>query len=665
MDRPLLRKNLSVGIRSGGGSEITTTLFRNADFILPEPGIYTMEGPNQCGKSILIKSIVGALPKDCYRHNPDSARVEVSWKDAVQQVSSVREAHALGLAAVFQEESLTPSMTIGEHVDMLLSLHAATSNYRAIVDAIIRRFEPIKFLLGPDLFQRAKDAVLSRCFHQTIVKEKESAHRVSRLSEAFGGVGETLLDKFPSELSGGARAIARILIALCNPNIKILFLDEAFSHVDRTTWPKIVQSLINISKAEHLSVVAVTHLEEEILQWQPTARFIVRDMNVVVLESLRSAHLVRGIPTLQPTVPIYVVPSHPITRGLSRRPGRPLLITSKSLRNKCQTPLEDMLQTAKQLSSDNNAIIVETVGNEEGKSWTEVGRLVEEIFTGLGPNPQISYIFVAGAGALLNVGCLVAGLIYRGRIPVVVVPTNLTSIADVAIGSKSSVNVAASNGESYKNALGLYQNPSAVVLDSRFVETLPAAEKRNGLIEPLKHAILQDPEMFKKVSRLIASKDPNPQECYEIAVDVMKLKGDILGRYPWEDRFGRILRYGHLFAHAAERASKFAIHHSKSVLWGILVEAKASAAAEVYEQIKSVAREFDRFNKIDIDAFSLLEIERELAKDPYCSAPYDLISVSSIGMYGRSVGQDLVYSRVPPDVLRRAMADVTREMRPL
>ena len=65
-------------------------------------------------------------------------------------------------------------------------------------------------------------------------------------------------DKYPSELSGGMRQRAALIITLAT-NPKILLLDEAFSALDYQTRIMVTNDIYSILRKENITAIIVTH----------------------------------------------------------------------------------------------------------------------------------------------------------------------------------------------------------------------------------------------------------------------------------------------------------------------------------------------------------------------------------------------------------------------
>ena len=71
-------------------------------------------------------------------------------------------------------------------------------------------------------------------------------------------------------------------------------------------------------------------------------------------------------------------------------------------------------------------------------------------------------------------------------------PTTLLAMIDSSIGGKTGVNL--SQG---KNLVGAFKQPTVVVTDTSTLSTLPEAEIHVGMAELIKHAVIDDAELFE------------------------------------------------------------------------------------------------------------------------------------------------------------------------
>src|SRR5690606_20666372 len=91
------------------------TIFKEGtSFSIQRIGIYTLEGKNRSGKSVLIRYIMGALVNGILHEN--KATVHIKGFNGPQKIRNVREALRHGLVAVFQDDTLIPTMTVKEQL---------------------------------------------------------------------------------------------------------------------------------------------------------------------------------------------------------------------------------------------------------------------------------------------------------------------------------------------------------------------------------------------------------------------------------------------------------------------------------------------------------------------------------------------------------------------
>ena len=180
-----------------------------------------------------------------------------------------------------------------------------------------------------------------------------------------------------------------------------------------------------------------------------------------------------------------------------------------------------------------------------------------------------SYVFVIGGGAILDLVCFAASTAHRG-IRHVRFPTTTLSQGDGGVGVKNGVNFFGK-----KNWLGSFSVPFAIINDFAFLESLPDRERRNGIIEAIKVALIRDRNFFEEIETMapaLAALEQTAlervvQRSAELHVDHIATSGD-----PFELGSARPLDFGHWAAHKLEQISKFRITHGEAVAIGIAVD---------------------------------------------------------------------------------------------
>jgi 3-dehydroquinate synthase len=148
-----------------------------------------------------------------------------------------------------------------------------------------------------------------------------------------------------------------------------------------------------------------------------------------------------------------------------------------------------------------------------------------------------------------------------------VVPTTLLAMVDSSIGGKVGLNHAKG-----KNLVGAFHQPRAVVVDPRFLDTLPPRERQSGAYEVLKAGILGDPPLFeameKAPSRLVGW-DPSALDA--AIASACRIKAEVVGGDERESGRRRVLNLGHTLGHAFEAVTRYRrFTHGEAVGWGLL-----------------------------------------------------------------------------------------------
>jgi 3-dehydroquinate synthetase len=208
---------------------------------------------------------------------------------------------------------------------------------------------------------------------------------------------------------------------------------------------------------------------------------------------------------------------------------------------------------------DQHVIVVQT--GETNKRLDTVARLLDHVaklhFSRRG-------VFVAvGGGVLLDIVGLAANLFRRG-VPVVKVGTTLLAQVDASVGAKCAVNHPMS-----KNLVGTFYPSELTILDSKFLESLPAEEIRAGLAEMLKLSLVCDAELFELL-------EAHGESFYEPSFRRSRLAESIvdravigmaaeLQRNLYEEDLLRAVDFGHSLSPALEATLNYSISHGDAV----------------------------------------------------------------------------------------------------
>ena len=206
---------------------------------------------------------------------------------------------------------------------------------------------------------------------------------------------------------------------------------------------------------------------------------------------------------------------------------------------------------------------------EENKNYRYAEMFLENLLSkGMTRN---SLVIGIGGGVVGDFAGYLSAVYMRG-IRVIHVPTTLLAMVDSSIGGKVAVNLSVG-----KNIVGAFHQPSLVISDISFLETLDDFEFKNGLVEILKHGLLGD----RATIRLLEDNDLNsiksPQVISELIYHSASFKSAIVEADEKEKGKRAILNYGHTIGHAIESLLGYkGISHGEAVAIGIKVKIEIS-----------------------------------------------------------------------------------------
>lgn len=180
-----------------------------------------------------------------------------------------------------------------------------------------------------------------------------------------------------------------------------------------------------------------------------------------------------------------------------------------------------------------------------------------------------SYVVAVGGGAVLDLVGFAAATAHRG-IPLVRLPTTSLSHGDGGVGVKSGVNFFGK-----KNWLGAFGVPHAVINDLEWLRGLPERERRAGLIEAVKVALIRDAAFFEFIvarAEALARFEPAAFEAVVGESARQHFEHIATSGDPFERGSARPLDFGHWSAHKLEPLSGFQLSHGEAVAIGIALD---------------------------------------------------------------------------------------------
>ena len=178
----------------------------NLNLIISSGEVTVIIGRSGCGKSVLLKHIIGLL-------KPDFGQIIMEDKDITRIEEKELASLRLKFGMLFQGAALFDSMTVGENVGFALREHTDTP--------------------------------------EDIVQKK-----VARALELVGLKG--IEELMPAELSGGMKKRVGLARAICN-DPKIILYDEPTTGVDPIMADAINDLIIELNQKLKVTSIVVTH----------------------------------------------------------------------------------------------------------------------------------------------------------------------------------------------------------------------------------------------------------------------------------------------------------------------------------------------------------------------------------------------------------------------
>jgi len=203
-----------------------------------------------------------------------------------------------------------------------------------------------------------------------------------------------------------------------------------------------------------------------------------------------------------------------------------------------------------------------------------------------------------GGGVIGDMGGFCASTYKRG-IDFIQIPTTLLSQVDASVGGKLGIDF-----YGFKNHIGVFQLPKAVLVDPTFIQTLSEAEKRSGFAEIIKHCLIRDVHQWEVISKL----DWFENDFAQLIAHSIEIKKKVVEEDPKEKGLRKILNFGHTIGHAVETflldKGKRKILHGEAIAVGMIAESFLAIKRGLINASELEAIElylFETYGKVIID----------------------------------------------------------------
>jgi 3-dehydroquinate synthase len=244
-----------------------------------------------------------------------------------------------------------------------------------------------------------------------------------------------------------------------------------------------------------------------------------------------------------------------------------------------------------------------------------------------------------GGGVTGDMGGFCAATYKRG-IRFINIPTTLLSQVDASVGGKLGIDF---NG--FKNHIGVFSQPEAVIISELFLGTLPESELRSGYAEVIKHGLIRSSNYFHCL-KAEGWKDQSWRDIIEKSVSIKK---EVVEKDPKESGMRKILNFGHTIGHAFESYyldTSNHLLHGEAIAIGMICETYLShkklglsllEMEQIIQMLKSVFGKID-FHEEDFPA--IIELCNQDKKNEGKSINFSLLKHIGVCDYNISVSKE-------------------------
>ena len=243
---------------------------------------------------------------------------------------------------------------------------------------------------------------------------------------------------------------------------------------------------------------------------------------------------------------------------------------------------------------------------EAFKTQSTVNSVIEQLIAYEADRKTI--LVGVGGGVITDLTGYVASIYMRG-IQFGFVPTTLLALVDASIGGKNGIDVGV-----YKNIVGVTRQPSFILHDMIFLNTLPEAEWQNGFAEIIKHACIKDAAMFKELkSHQMKFYQSKKKEICTLIQRNAKIKLKVVQADEFEQADRKLLNFGHTLGHALE--NQYELSHGQAISIGMTYASEISQQLLGFKQTEDVVKVLEQYGLPTYAAFNKEKVFAVLKMD--------------------------------------------------
>lgn len=262
-------------------------------------------------------------------------------------------------------------------------------------------------------------------------------------------------------------------------------------------------------------------------------------------------------------------------------PDRLFVLTDDNTRRLCWPVVKDYDCLAA-------AQLITIPAGDEHKNLTSLSHVWEQLQQG--GATRHSLMVCLGGGMVTDLGGFAASTFKRG-IAFINIPTTLLAMVDASVGGKTGINFCG-----LKNEIGVFREAQAVIICTRFLQTLDMQNVLSGYAEMLKHGLISNKEHWAELLRF-PIENLNREEVQDssdrqepsgglasLLARSVAVKERIVEADPHEQGLRKALNLGHTIGHAIEewsftptKPTPTPLLHGYAVAYGLVGELYLSA----------------------------------------------------------------------------------------
>ena len=348
--------------------------------------------------------------------------------------------------------------------------------------------------------------------------------------------------------------------------------------------------------------------------------------------------------------PIYVESSYRRLPQVLREAGLGPLVTIISHRSLLDRFGRELMAPLRQGGFSLTTVTIPE--SERSKSSAVAERVITEVARRTAMRVPVLAAF--GGGVVGDLTGFVAAVFRRG-VPYIQLPTTLLAQVDSSIGGKVGIDLPAA-----KNAVGAFYQPRLVFDHLGVLRSLPLRQRRSGLGEIVKYALMADAALFRFLEAHVDTSLQGEPRVDRVMVErCARIKARVVSRDERDTNGVRIhLNLGHTLGHALEAATHYRrLTHGEAIAIGMAFVSRLSVALGLMPR-----RDDERVVRLlralglptAIRGISLAAVQQAMRYDK------KFIRDTARWVLPKRIGQVMITEDVPPSLVQKILRELVK-----